>query len=65
MGRIPAPLTEGHLCKDCKGTGADIAKTRRLSGDGYVMCWSCNGGGLDPAEYFRWGPHPPLGGSKG
>lgn len=56
---IPRPLTEGHLCPDCKGTGADIERTLKLAEweTGYVRCWSCQGGGLDPAEYFRWGPH--------
>jgi DnaJ-class molecular chaperone len=54
---IPAPLTEGHLCSACKGTGADIEKTMKLtsSDSGYVRCWTCNGNGLDSAEYFRWG----------
>lgn len=56
---VPAPLTDGHLCPDCKGTGADITKTeardrREPSAGGYAMCRSCNGNGLDPAEYFRW-----------
>lgn len=67
---VPAPLTSGHLCSDCKGTGADIARTlekdrkeRRVPKEyrgGYIRCWTCNGNGLDPAEYFRWGPHKPL-----
>jgi hypothetical protein len=52
--RIPAPLKDGHLCPACKGTGADIEKTRKHRGDGYIMCVPCNGNGLDPAEYFRW-----------
>lgn len=59
--KLPAPLTKGHLCGDCNGTGADAAKTRaayesRLlskSSGGYISCWSCNGNGLDPAAYFR------------
>jgi hypothetical protein len=68
VDRLPLPLTEGVLCEACKGTGADVKKTiilrrtdalRRHDG-GYVRCWTCNGGGLDPAAYFRWGPHPPL-----
>ncbi len=59
---IPKPLTEGKLCTDCKGTGADIKKTLKLKSweTGYVRCWTCNGGGLDPAEYFCWGLHPEL-----
>lgn len=60
--RIPSALTEGHLCPDCKGTGANIAKTLAAPKyeQGYIRCWSCNGNGLDPAAYFRWGAHPPL-----
>ena len=53
---IPQPLTSGHLCPDCKGTGADFKKTKardkRDGSGGYVMCWTCNGNGLDPAAYF-------------
>lgn len=54
-----------HYCEDCKGTGRDEAKTRALYqkdryATGYIRCWTCNGGGLDPSAYFRWGPHPPL-----
>lgn len=62
LKHIPRPLTSGHLCASCKGTGADIAKTMKLtpSDTGYIRCWDCNGQGLDPAEYFRWGDHPPL-----
>ena len=54
--RIPAPLTVGHLCPACEGTGADIARTLALpvGGHSYVMCRECNGNGLDPAAYFRW-----------
>ena len=57
---VPTPLQEGHLCKDCKGTGADIARTlkrdrQRSWEQGYVMCNTCVGRGLDPAEYFNWG----------
>lgn len=56
---MPAPLTTGHLCPDCNGTGADRARTlaarRRGSCDrgSYVRCWTCNGNGLDPTAYFR------------
>ena len=52
---IPAPLTSGHLCPDCRGTGADLARTRQLKSydSGYIRCWSCNGNGLDPAAYFH------------
>jgi DnaJ-class molecular chaperone len=59
---IPTPLTSGPLCPDCKGTGANIKKTLKIASwdSGYVRCWSCNGSGLDPAELFRWGDHPPL-----
>lgn len=55
MGEIPPPLTSGHLCSDCGGTGADAKKTKALrdSSGGYVMCWTCNGNGLDPAAYFK------------
>lgn len=60
MGTVPAPLTSGHLCPSCKGTGADIERTKAMRGNGYIMCRNCNGNGLDPAEYFRWGDHPPL-----
>ena len=60
---IPAPLTSGHLCPDCKGTGADRKKTlardrREPSAGGYIRCRPCKGNGLDPTKYFRWGPHP-------
>ena len=57
---LPAPLTSGHLCTGCNGTGADRAKTlaARSRGDcdgrAYIRCWTCNGNGLDPAAYFRW-----------
>ncbi len=53
--RVPAPLAAGHRCPDCKGTGADTAKTLAAprSDTGYVRCWTCNGNGLDPAAYFR------------
>jgi DnaJ-class molecular chaperone len=57
MGKhIPKPLTSGHLCPDCNGTGANIARTLKLKSweTGYVMCWTCNGNGLDPAAYFNW-----------
>ena len=55
MGHIPQPLTSGHLCPSCKGTGADFAKTKKLADKhGYVRCWDCNGNGLDPAAYFNW-----------
>jgi hypothetical protein len=53
------PLTRGHLCRECNGTGADIARTtidRRKhlfpSTNGYYSCWNCNGNGLDPLSYF-------------
>ncbi|HYG24482.1 MAG TPA: hypothetical protein VEH04_17015 [Verrucomicrobiae bacterium] len=57
---LPAPLTEGHLCPDCKGTGCDVDATRRarrrslIDRRSYITCGSCNGNGLDPAAYFRW-----------
>jgi DnaJ-class molecular chaperone len=56
---IPAPLTKGVRCPDCKGTGADLAKTTardRLDPHalGYIRCWTCNGNGLDPSAYFNW-----------
>ncbi len=60
---IPKPLTKGHLCEDCKGTGADIERTlvydAKQPGDepGYIVCVTCQGRGLDPAEYFNWGSH--------
>jgi len=47
-------------CPDCKGTGADQAKTADARRKGicdrhsYIRCWSCNGNGLDPVAYFRW-----------
>ena len=53
-------------CVDCNGTGKDTAKTEahakrdaefrhRVKHHGtYVRCWSCNGNGLDPAEFFTW-----------
>lgn len=52
-------MTEPKLCKACRGTGADAAKTKKAgcSDGSYVRCWECNGNGLDPAEYFRWGGH--------
>lgn len=55
-GRIPPPLTSGHICPSCKGTGADLKKTlhRDVSDGSYVRCWDCNGNGLDPAAYFKW-----------
>jgi len=60
------------ICEDCGGTGRDANKTAALAKEdaefrhrvkhhgSYVRCWSCNGNGLDPAAYFRWGPHPVL-----
>lgn len=53
---IPTPLSSGHLCPDCKGTGADITRTLKMPGwdCGYVQCRMCNGNGLDPAAYFGW-----------
>ena len=64
MGRVPEPLTSGPLCQDCRGTGANIAATKKLTDKlAYVRCWTCVGSGLDPAEIFRWGPHPPLKGN--
>lgn len=50
-----------HYCPACNGTGRDEEKTRanRARGtDGYVMCWDCNGNGLDPAAYFNWKKTP-------
>lgn len=63
---LPAPLTSGHLCPDCGGTGADAAKTKAAyksgqlsrSSGGYIRCWACNGNGLDPAAYFRTTARP-------
>lgn len=54
---IPKPLTKGHLCEDCSGTGADTKKTLAMPDwdCGYVMCRTCNGNGLDPAAYCRCG----------
>ncbi len=46
----------GFRCAPCGGTGA---KTVHADGS-HTRCWHCNGNGLDPAEYFRWGNHPPL-----
>lgn len=59
---IPTRLIAGHLCPDCRGTGADLRRTmerdrREPSSTGYVMCRACCGNGLDPAEYFRWSSH--------
>lgn len=55
--RIPAPLTSGHLCRSCKGTGCDVEKTMQMASydSGYVMCRECNGNGLDASAYFDWG----------
>lgn len=55
MAKLPAPLTSGRLCPDCKGTGADIEKTlaRPDHESGHARCWTCQGNGLDPAAYFR------------
>lgn len=56
---LPAPLTSGHLCPDCKGTGADANKTKEARRKGladsrsFVACWTCNGNGLDPSAYFK------------
>jgi DnaJ-class molecular chaperone len=57
--KIPAALMSGHLCVACKGTGADIDRTKARPAweQGYVICNPCNGNGLGPAEYFRWGNH--------
>jgi DnaJ-class molecular chaperone len=44
-------------CEACRGTGRDDKRTRELGlkrGDGYVRCWTCNGGGLDPTEFYTW-----------
>ncbi len=62
---IPRALTKGHLCPDCRGTGADIARTlardkQHPRGTGYIVCVPCNGNGLDPAEYFTWSDHKPV-----
>lgn len=53
---MPPPLKEGLVCPDCKGTGANIEKTLKRTSPipGYIICWSCNGNGLDPAKYFTW-----------
>lgn len=57
---MPAPLTSGHLCPDCNGTGADRSRTLAARRTGlcdrgsYIRCHACNGNGLDPAAYFRW-----------
>lgn len=53
---MPAPLTEGALCPECKGTGANKVRTlaRPQWEQGYVACRECQGNGLDPSEYFRW-----------
>lgn len=65
---LPKPLTSGHLCPDCGGTGADAAKTSSAyktgvlssSSGGYIRCWACNGNGLDPAAYFKSSSTPTL-----
>lgn len=49
-------------CDDCKGAGTVL---RRIGGRPNaplhrVRCWTCNGNGLDPAKFFRWGDHPDL-----
>lgn len=61
-----------HHCSDCAGSGRDNKKTVALAKQdaefrhrvkhhgSYIRCWTCNGSGLDPAEYFRWGDHKPL-----
>lgn len=56
LKHMPKPLQAGHLCPDCKGTGADHARTLALKDydTGYVRCHACNGNGLDPAAYFTW-----------
>jgi DnaJ-class molecular chaperone len=55
-GTIPKPLTSGHLCPSCNGTGADAEKTmhKDVTKGSYVRCWDCNGNGLDPSAYFRF-----------
>lgn len=57
MAQVPKPLTDGALCPDCHGTGANIPATKALptSSSDYIVCRACNGNGLDPAEYFTWG----------
>ncbi len=54
-----------YNCDDCNGTGKDQKKTLALAKNdaefayrvkhhgSYVMCWSCNGNGLDPAKFFN------------
>lgn len=61
-----------HRCEACGGSGQDKKKTAELAKrdamfrhqvkhhGSYVSCWTCNGNGSDPAEYFRWGDHAPL-----
>ena len=53
-------------CLDCNGTGRDENKTKIMAKKdaefrysvkhhgSYVRCWTCNGNGFDPAEYFNW-----------
>jgi hypothetical protein len=62
MAAIPQPLASGPLCPACGGTGADAAATAKLRPweGSHVHCRACQGNGLDPAELFRWGPHPAL-----
>ena len=33
---LPKPLTSGHLCPDCGGTGADAEKTRAAYKSGHL-----------------------------
>ncbi len=57
--KLPSPLTSGHLCADCNGTGADASKTDkalqtgRIDKGSHIRCNPCNGNGLNPAAYFR------------
>lgn len=66
---LPAPLTDGHLCPDCNGTGADAKATFALRRSGqidsrsYVGCRNCHSNGLDPAAYFRWSTPQQTGAS--
>lgn len=52
--------TSPYRCDDCKGTGADAAKTAAALKAGtidrgsYIRCWMCNGNGLDPMKFFNW-----------
>lgn len=50
-----------YLCATCGGTGKDEVSTLRARmSSGYIQCRPCQGNGLDPAKFFRWGAHPKL-----